>query len=155
VPKCGLASAILLFLIVGVAVAQEEQRFVLLPSSEVAELAGMYPKKGPEKIDGSWQPAKSQTEALEHNLPHISDLRGFGAPNGERIEHPELYYRQYLAVIRGGRALVYVSAFCDLRDFSYWHSHLVTVMDGGSCFWQAWYDPATEKFLSLSINGRA
>lgn len=144
----------LIFLIMG-AQGQQEKRFVLLPASEVSSLAKDYPKDGPEKIDGSWQPTTSQIETLEANLPKLSTLRNAGAPNGEKIEHPEQYYRQYLAVIRAGRKLIYVNALCQVGNISYWRDHLYEIMDGGKCAWQVWYDPVTDKFLSLSINGLA
>ena len=144
----------LIFLITG-AQGQQEQRFVLLPASEANSLARMYPKNGPEKIDGSWQPTKSQIETLEANLSHISDLRSGGAPNGEKIAHPEQYYRQYVPVVRDGQKLIYVNALCEVRFSTDWREHVAIVMDGGNCFWQAWYNPATEKFLTLYINGHA
>ena len=149
-----IVAGLLIFLITGVH-GQQEQRYVLLPASEASNLARMYPKKGPERIDGSWQPTQTQIETLEANLPHVSDLKSFGAPKGETIKHPEQYYRQYLAVIRAGQSLIYVNALCQKQDISDWRNHVAIVMDGGSCFWQAWYDPATEKFLNLYINGRA
>ena len=134
---------------------QQEQRFVLLPASEARSLAEMYPEEGPDKIDGDWQPTKLQIENLEANLHHLSDLRSFGAPKGEKIERPEQYFRQYLAVVRDGQNLIYINSFCQTQYVSNWRNHIAIVMDGGNCFWQAWYDPATEKFLSLYINGRA
>ena len=149
-----MIASILIFLFTG-AQGQQERRFVLLPASEAINLARMYPKKGPERIDGGWQPTQSQIETLEANLPHVSDLRSFGAPKGETIDHPEQYYRQYLAVIRAGQNLIYVNALCHVQYISDWRDHIAIVMDGGHCFWQAWYDPATEKFLTLYINGRA
>ncbi len=152
--KSLVIASTLAFLITG-AHGQQEQRFVLLPASEVSNLAKDYPQYGPDKIDGSWLPSESQIGALEANVRHISDLRNGGAPNGEKIVHPEQYYRQYVAVVRAGQSLIYVNALCRIGNASYWRDHLYRVMDGGSCAWQAWYDPATEKFLSLSINGRA
>ena len=154
ITKKAIISGLLVFLL-SAAFGQQEEHFVLLPESEASSLAKMYPKNGPEKIDGSWQPSKSEIDALEANLSHISELKSFGAPRGESIPHPEKYFRQYVAVIRAEHRLIYINAFCDVRDISYWHDHLAIVMDGGNCFWQAWYDPATSKFSGLSVNGRA
>ena len=128
---------------------------MLLPASEVGSFARMYPTKGPERIDGSWQPTNDDIDTIEANLHYISDLRSFGAPNGEKIEHPDTYFRQYLAVFRGGQKRIYINAMCDVKYSTDWRTHLAIVMDGGNCFWQAWYDPATQKFLSLMINGVA
>ncbi|MGD0801761.1 MAG: hypothetical protein ABR906_10630 [Terracidiphilus sp.] len=134
---------------------QQRQQYVLLPSTETNNLANMFPKDGQEKIDGSWQPTKSQIETLETNITRISDLRSFGAPKGEKIEHPENYFRQYLAVVRAGKNLIYVNALCEVQYNIDWRNHVAIVWDGGNCYWQAWYDPATEKFSNLYINGRA
>jgi len=150
-----LVVAGLLIFLIAVAQGEQDQCSVLLPESEANRLASMYPKKGPQGIDGSWQPSRSQIETLEASLPHISDLRNGGAPNGQKIEHPERYYRQYLAVVRAGQKVIHVNALCQVGEISYWRNQLAIVMDGGSCFWNAWYDPATEKFSELYINGRA
>ena len=135
--------------------AQQEQRFVLLPPSQANSLAEKYERKGPDRIDGTWQPTTSQIQALEANLSRISDLRSYDAPNGEQIEYPDRYFRQYVAVIRAGERLIYINALCDVRNIPQWRNQLVSVYDGGNCFWQAWYDPATGSFSELAVNGRA
>ena len=135
--------------------AQQEQRFVLLPSIEAKSLAEKYDRKGPDRIDGSWRPAPSQIQALEANLSRISDLRSYDAPNGEQIEHPDRYFRQYVAAIRAGERLIYINALCDVRDVPQWRNHLVSPSDGTHCFWQAWYDPATGGFSELAVSGRS
>jgi hypothetical protein len=150
-----LAIACLLIFLTTYARTQQEQRFVLLPEREANSLAKMYPKDGPDRINGGWQPSQPQIQSLEANLPHVSDLRSGGAPNGEKITHPELYFRQYVAVVRAGQKLIYVNAICQIRYAPDWREHVAVVMDGGNCFWQAWFDPATQKFSELYINGRA
>jgi hypothetical protein len=145
-------TGLLVCLIAG-AQGQREQRFVLLPASEATKFASDYPRAGPQSIGGSWQPTTSQVEVLESNLSLISSLRSGGAPNGTRIEHPERYYRQYLAVLRGGHALIFVNSLCDIKYNTDWRTHIAVVMDGGNCFWQAWYDPTTSKFSELMVNG--
>jgi hypothetical protein len=152
--KRTLLRAILIALLIVSAQAQQVQHYVLLPESEAKNLARNFPKSGPDKIDGGWQPSEPQIQTLEANLQHISGLKNYSAPNGERIEHPESYFRQYLAVVRAGRKLIYVNAVCDVKQIPYWHDHIAIVADGGSCFWQSWYDPSTEKFLEIYINGR-
>jgi len=65
------------------------------------------------------------------------------------------YARQYLGVERDrdGARLVYVNAFCDDagRDPK---AQVVSVDDGGTCFWQALVD-ANGTVLELRINGEA
>jgi hypothetical protein len=133
--------------------AQQEQRFVLLPPGESNSLAEEFPRKGPDRIDGSWQPKIAQIKALEANLSHVSDLTSNYEPNGETVEHPDRFFRQYVAVVRGGQLLIYINALCDVHNRPEWRNHLVPVFTGGNCFWQAWYDPATGSFSELSVNG--
>jgi len=150
-----LIGASLLVFLVFCAQGQQEQRYVLLPVNAASELAKMYPKNGPDRIDGSWQATQANIDGLEASLSHITEMRSGGAPNGRQIEHPDSYYPQYVAAIRAGQKLIYVNAVCDVKGMSYWHEHLAIVFDGGSCFWQVWFDTATKKFFQLSINGVA
>lgn len=145
---------LLLFLLINVK-AQQEQRYVLLPHSESNTLADRYPRKGPDRIDGSWQPKLSQIEALEAHLQDISKLKSDDTPNGKQIDHPDRYLRQYVAVIQGGEPLIYINALCNVHSNPDWRHRLILVSDGGNCYWQAWYDPATATYFDLTINGRA
>jgi hypothetical protein len=155
-----IGAGLLSVLLIG-ARAQPEQRpeqmFVLLPPSEATSLAEKYERKGPDRIDGSWQPNLTQIKALEANLSRISDLRSDDAPsiekNDKKIDHPDRYFRQYVAVVRAGQRLIYINALCDTHNSPGWRSHLVSDFGGGYCFWQAWYDPATESFSDLTVNG--
>jgi len=145
----------LFFLSFVCAQAQQTQRFALLRETEASLLRQMYPKSGPNRFEGGWQPTSSQIEALETNLPHISELHNGGNPKGQGITHPETYYRQYLPVVRAGKKLIYVNAICDAKYIPDWRTHFAAVMDGGPCFWQAWYDPSNGTFAELTVNGRA
>ena len=148
-------AAILLFLVVD-ATGQQAQRFVVLPASEAKMAADFYPKEGPERIDGPWEASMADIAALEVNLSHISDLKSRGGITGGRIEHPERYFRQYIAVLQAGNRRIFINAFCDsIHPSSIWHNHFYVIMDGGSCVWHALYDPATKSFSDLETNGLA
>jgi hypothetical protein len=124
---------------------EQEQRYVLLPASEAAQVGNQ----------ASWQPTKSDIEGLEANLRHISDLQARGWKPAQHIDHPEQYYRQYLALLAtGNKRKIFVNAFCDISSSPDWRSRLVLTVDGGSCYWHVTYDPATMKFSGLEINGR-
>ncbi|MGB6973300.1 MAG: hypothetical protein WBD67_01320 [Terracidiphilus sp.] len=146
--------ALSFFLSLAAAPGQQEKKSVLLPESEVKSLAPHFQRTFLLRIQGAWQPSEAQMQRLKAGLSQVSSLRSVNSPPNVKIANPEKYFRQYLAVVRAGKKLIYVNAFCSAEDLPYWHSHLVTVMDGGDCFWQAWYDPITEKFFDLSINGR-
>jgi len=97
---------------------------------------------------GSWQPSKADIDGLEASLPQLVGLK---ADERRRIEHPERYFRQYLGIIRDGKKLIYVNAPCQIADARYWREHLVSVFDGGSCYWQA-YLRSGHKTISNSLH---
>jgi hypothetical protein len=123
---------------------QQEQRFVVLPVRAAAGIAN----------SGTWQPTKADLDGLEANLSQISGLKADGWNASVHIDHPEQYFRQYVAIIRAGRMTIYVNAFCDKQPLSYWRDRLVVVDDGATCYWQALFDPTTKKFSALTINAR-
>jgi len=94
---------------------------------------------------------------MEANLPQISDLKENGPGPGRRIDHPNEYFRQYLPIVQSGKKLIFVNASCGIGvDYSdEWRHHLQFATDGGKCFWQAFYDPFTQRFSNLLINGVA
>jgi hypothetical protein len=139
---------------------QNGQHFVMLPESESKAVADFYPRTGPEKVSGSWQATKADIDGLETNLFHLSELKAKNWKMDLRIDHPEKYYRQYVAILQGGQRRIFVNAFCDdgapnPQTSSVWKQHLEIIMDGGTCVWHALYDPASGKFIDLEINGRA
>jgi hypothetical protein len=123
---------------------QQEQRFVVLPARVAGSVASQ----------GSWQPTKADIDGLEANLSKVSALKAEGWPSTIRIDHPQQYFRQYVAILRGGQRRIYVNAFCDEQLRSEWRDRLVVVNDGATCFWQALYDPTIKKFSNLRINAR-
>jgi hypothetical protein len=131
------------------ALGQQPQRSVLLPSSAARSIPDRPPSQG------SWEPTKSDIESLETNLPQVAALNVKGWSPRIKIDHPEKYLRQYVAVIYGGKKLIFINAFCDdeLPPFD-WRDHLYVVTDGATCYWQALYNPATKKISSLTINSR-
>jgi hypothetical protein len=81
-------------------------------------------------------------------------LRADGWSSEIHIDHPERYFRQYEPVLRAGKKLLYLNAFCDEPPPNYWRKRLVIVADGATCYWQAFYDPERKSFSLLAINSR-
>ena len=118
-------------------------RFVLLPASE----ATLIPN------EGTWQPAKADIDGLEARLQQLSSVKAEDRSASQiTIDHPRQYFRQYVAAIREGKQLIYINAFCDEAQFPDWHRRLVVVFDGGSCYWQALYEPVTHGFSALLVH---
>ena len=130
--------------------AQQEANFVVLPAKELGTLIA---------TQGTWRPAKIDIETAEASISQIATLKvdedGDESNSTFRIDHPERYFRQYVPIRREGRKLLYVNAFRTPLSTSDWHTHLVVVFDGQSSFWQALYDPATNKYSHLKVNGIA
>jgi hypothetical protein len=118
--------------------------YVVLPAKTVLELT-----KG-----GTWQPTGSEIGGLEAGLPQIAYLKADNWPDyNVRIDHPEEYFRQYVAVLRKGKRMIYVNAFRE--NVADWSERFVMILDGGTCCWQALYDPAAHTFAAFTINGVA
>ena len=128
------------FVLVGY--AQQESHFVVLLAK---------PPRGIVATQGAWSPSPTVIAKAESSISQIATL----SSNYPRvhIDHPDAYFRQYVPIRRAGHRLLYVNGFCEAP--SYWRTQLVIVMDGGTCYWQALYDPATDRYSSLTINGRA
>lgn len=128
-------------------------KHVLLPASETAAYARYY-LGIPGLPVGSWQPDQANLGALKAALPQISGMKA--QPHDPRhIADPDRYFLQYLPIVHQGKKQIFVNAFCDTPTGDEWRHHLHVVIDGGECYWQAYYDPVTGKFSNLIINGRA
>ena len=105
-------------------------------------------------MDGGWKTTDQVIATLESNLKRITSLRSAGIKKGIRIDHPEKCYRQYVPVVVAGRKLIYVNAFCGTKVAD-WRTQFVIICDGGASVWGALYDPTTEEFSDLEVNGVA
>ncbi|MBZ0293184.1 MAG: hypothetical protein K8L99_11520 [Anaerolineae bacterium] len=119
------------------------------------EVAGMgYEFNDP--IVEYWTPTGPQIETRESGL--IDLLQAEITP--DRYEYQILddlaaYKRQYFGItFADGQHLIYTNFFC-VDEFDYWLASPVFVMDGGECFFQVLYNPATQTFSDLRINGYA
>ena len=92
---------------------------------------------------------------IEANLPQIAELSNKDQDASRHIDDPNQYFRQYLAVVANGKRIIFVNALCKVEPGKDWRKHLIIVTDGGKCFWHALYDPATQTFSNLLVNGRA
>jgi hypothetical protein len=100
-------------------------------------------------------PSQADLDGLEASLPIISKMKILGWGSNIHIDHPEQYYRQYVAILVSGKRMIFVNAFRDAQEYPDWHDRLVIVIDGDIGYWQVLYDPATKQFSNLRINARA
>jgi hypothetical protein len=127
--------------------------FVLLPESEVASYAPFFP--GPQPHLESWEPTVGDIDDLNSNLSQIATLSDKDPDASRHIDAPYQYYRQYLAVVVNGKKTIFVNAMCRVEPGKDWRKHLAIANDGGKCYWHAIYDPETQMFSNLMVNGVA
>jgi hypothetical protein len=149
-----MIATLFLFFIQGIA-GQHEKRSVLLPADQAKVVSGQYSRDRSEKINGSWSPTEANLDTLDANISQISNMKIYGWDSRIHIDHPEQYFRQYIAVLVDDKEKIFVNAFCDKEPPSNWHDRLFLVIDGATCYWQVLYDPATKQFSNLRINARA
>ena len=109
-----------------------------------------------ESIIAYWTPTEADVAALEAGLSAFLESEIPPDHYNRRIlERLDLYKRQYFGIIfEAGQPLIYANFFC-VDEFDYWLGAPVFVMDGGECFFQVVYNPATATFSSLRVNGFA
>jgi hypothetical protein len=109
-----------------------------------------------EPIIDYWTLTEADVAALEAGLPTFLESEIPPDHYNRRIlERLDLYKRQYFGItLEAGQPLIYANFFC-VDEFDYWLESLVFVMDGGECFFQLLYDPASAEFSRLRVNGFA
>lgn len=128
--------------------------------------------------DGYWEPTVRDVQMLESRLkPELEAgarspilLNAYSAlskpgevcAGGNRARSWVLsdYRRQYVGLLVKGSERIYLNAFRNTvagygDDFDYWQEEFVSILDGGTRFWQIEYDVQTKQFLNFSANGDA
>jgi hypothetical protein len=100
----------------------------------------------------TWTPTPADIAGLETAIgPYLQDAAQERSPTlWQKIT---TYQRQYIGFVDKERRLIYVNFFC--TPFADWQTTPVLVLDGGDCFFQVIYDPASGDFSDLLINGEA
>jgi hypothetical protein len=100
-----------------------------------------------------WTPSVGQVQEMESLLLQYLTLH---PPIDDKpVGNFFAYGRQYLGVTKKDRKLIYLNAFCDPSRFDQWKKGLILVKDGGSCYFQVYFDPAKKEFIHLHYNGQA
>jgi hypothetical protein len=100
-----------------------------------------------------WTPAVDQVQELESLL--VKYLQAHLPIDDEPVRNLSEYGRQYFGVTIKDRKVIYLNAFCNPSRFDQWKKKMVLVDDGGSCYFQVYFDPARKEFVHLHYNGRA
>ena len=105
-------------------------------------------------IEGGRMVERRMVDGLEAGLETFlkSNARAREAKLHERIA---TYKRQYVGLeTRAGKRYVYANFLCRVRG-ERWKTQPVQVDDGGDCYLQLFFEPASGRYVELMINGDA
>jgi hypothetical protein len=122
---------------------------------------------GGQRSERTWSPSEEILERMLAGLPERleADRDGRGKEIAVRLraqaggEAPDASWDVYAGQIVGlefdGRGLVYGNFFCAPERHEGVGAELVMVLDGGSCYFQVWFDPESGDYPRVTINGEA
>ncbi len=145
--KWSAATCALMFAVMGSAYAAPGKATVSGRATGLAHSTVLPLSEGPHLLGSGassyWTPQPADLRRLEANMPR--PIAG--------------YYRQYIGIVKDGKHLIYVNGFSAAVASEYgrskfdWRHHAVFVMDGGTGFFEATYDPKTRKFSGPKFYG--
>lgn len=101
---------------------------------------------------GSWQPnAQEVAEARSQLAPYVARQ---ASQAGEILPSWDRYTFQYQGQELHGKKVVLVNAFCSAPPPDA-HAQWVVVLDGGPCYFRAYWDPVDKSYISVVFNGHA
>ena len=101
---------------------------------------------------GSWTPATTDIAPVKAQLQNY--VRQEAKSKGATLPAWGRYTFQYYGQSLHGRRIIFVNAFCSKPPPNA-HRQLVVVLDGGACYFQAYWDSATQSFAGVQFNGHA
>jgi|SRR5690242_541380 len=103
---------------------------------------------------GTWQPSAAVVADARAQLPAYAkqqaSFKGLPLPSWSSYT----FQYQGRTLPKSGRRVVYVNAFCTPPP-SYAAQEFVSVTDGGTCYFEAYYDPAGKRFIGIAFHGLA
>jgi hypothetical protein len=101
-----------------------------------------------------WTPTKAQITELEKLIEPFLKSH---PPADKRTVNFSTYGRQYYGLTKTGKQYIFLNAFCDPKSFDKdaLRKRMIIVMDGGSCYFQVFFDPIKKEFSDLRYNGVA
>lgn len=104
---------------------------------------------------GFWTPSESDILILEESIAvYLSEnsFLFFGEPpEGEQLA---AYQRQFIGIEHDGSRIIYGNYFCRNMGID-WRDVIVSVEDGGDCYFQVKYDVDSGMFTMLMVNGQS
>ena len=102
--------------------------------------------------DGIWEPTESDIWMVEEEIDQLHGMKAkICCALGLKLRNPRSFHRQYSGILVKGKRFIYVNAFPEGNEVP--AGSAVVVCDGGTSYWGALYDPATQRFTNLAFNG--
>lgn len=137
------------------------------PEAQARSFVGSFLLPDSRPVEGVWTPTREDLDRLLAGLPARleadRDRRGREVAENMRArlagENPDAPWDRYgvqvVGVTSAGRRLVYANFYCNPSQFEDWkEKSLVMVLDGGTCYFQVWFDPETGEYPRVVINGQ-
>ncbi|HTV84331.1 MAG TPA: hypothetical protein VME63_02930 [Dyella sp.] len=126
---------------------------VVLSRTQAEMLLHQCSRPTPDNVDGFWSVSDQVAQNVDRDIDKISTLQSTARI---AISRPHEYFRQYGGIVISGRQFVYINAirYTTLGQTELpWKTKAVRICDGGETSWGALYDPATNSFSQLEVNG--
>ena len=103
--------------------------------------------------EGAWQIDSATLSAVRASF--ATQVLALAKQSGKHLLPLRSYWLQTQGQLDGGVRVVLVNALCDVPSGADLRADLVTVDDGGNCYFTVKYDPSTHRFFELIVNGVA
>lgn len=125
-----------------------DEASIVLSGPESMAIFDQKSRKGPAGVEGTWTPTPDQIDAMWKALPDF-----LNRPPSVLQKPLDMYHRQYVGFLRGGRRFIYLNAFRWHEAWeTTWKVRPIVVFDGGSGFFGVEYDVEGEKLLNFEYN---
>lgn len=123
----------------------------VLPVNAGRSLLKQCSRDAPANVSQFWNPSAEQIQKLESLLPGYLRHRS----SGERSIPGDVdYHRQYVGIVVGGKRRIYGNFYpASVAVYFDEKSTPVVVCDGGAVFWGIVFEPESNDFLDLQVNG--
>ncbi len=101
---------------------------------------------------GAWKPAEQTLEAIHSGLKPF--VQKSAADQNKILAEWSKYTFQFQGQEKDGRKFVHINAYC-IAPPEYAEKRFVIVLDGGTCFFNVKFDPATHMYFELQFHGEA
>lgn len=101
---------------------------------------------------GTWEPSGTVVAEAAAQIKVVANRNA--TAKGIQLQDWASYTFQYQGRELSGHRILYINAFCSAPP-QYANLRFIRVLDGGSCYFSAYYDPAKKRVIRIVFNGVA